>query len=94
MARLMASGSAITLGKSGDNSVCTRMPSSRPLNMVSALSTRAVQAGRLRMRSGETRQHREFVDQCAYRFDGVANGFGAARITFSEASSGGVPRVR
>ena len=40
IARLIASGSAITLGKSAESSVLTRMPSSRPLNIVRALSTR------------------------------------------------------
>ena len=92
MARLIASGSAITLGKSAASSRPHANAIQPPIEHGERALHQTVQAGRLGMGSREARQHRKFIHQRAHGFDRVPDGFRAGSDDFCEASSGGVPR--
>ena len=93
-ARLMASASAITLGRSGARKVCTWIPSSRPLNMASVFSTMELTFAGAGCAVGK--RARVENSSTSVRRVSTAPPMVSAQLwrTSSEAASGGEPRSR
>ena len=93
-ARLMASESAMTFGRSGARSFCTVMPSRRPSNMFSALSTMELMLAGLGCEAGK--RARVENSSTSVRTVSTEEAMVSAqwRITSSDAASGRVPRSR
>ena len=82
-ARLIASGSAITAGKSCAKSSVHANAFQPSAEQAKRALDQIVQAGRLRTRRGEARQHGEFVDQVSHRLDSGVDGIRAGANYFN-----------